>query len=260
MSWWSSATTTNIIDSSVSSMTSVGNVTKQTCAPLAAQTMKVTAKSCGNTVIRGNTFSQKQVMDVTCAQNAAQQANSQMNVDQKADQMAKSLTAALALTPGSAEATNITKMSMAIGTVVKNKIDQTLNSASAAAIDVYVNSCPSSPGYSSEPHDISIIDNQFLQFSNTIANLSQTSSQISSAVNSLKQYVKQVADAKRPGLFGDFGPIVAVVVAVIALAFAAKMMRKRGLTQGGSGDAKSARIIRNIVLSLAALAVALFAL
>ena len=257
MSWWSSATTNNIIDQSVSSMTSVGNITKQICAPVAMSAITLSLVSCGDLVIRGNTFSQKQEMNVKCVQTAAQQANSQTNVDQKSDQLAKSLTAALSLTPGSAEANNIAKMSTAVGNVVRNEVDQAVASATGTALNISASTCPSSPDYvPSASHNLSFLDNQLGQYSSTYADLTQNSTQIASAVNDLKQYIKQVADAKKPGLFGDIGPIVGVIVAVVALALAAKMMRARsGLVHGGAGPALVATI-----LSLAALAGAIFAM
>lgn len=260
MSWWSSATTNNIIDQSVTSMTSVGNITKQICAPVAMSATTLSLESCGGLVIRGNTFTQEQKMNVKCVQTAAQQANSQTNVDQKSDQLAKSLTAALALTPGSAEANNISKMSTAVGNVVKNVVDQAVESATGAAINISASTCPNSPNYDpTASHDLSFIDNQLGQYSSTYVDLVQNSTQIASAVNDLKQYIKQIADAKRPGIFGDFGPIVGVIVAVVALALVAKMMRARklgsGLIQGGAGPALVATI-----LSLAALAAAIFAM
>ena len=242
-------------------MTSVGNITKQACAPVAMSAMTISLTSCGNLVIRGNTFSQKQEMNVKCVQSAAQQANSQTNVDQKTDQLAKSLTAALALTPGSAEATNIAKMSTTVGSVVKNEVDQAVTSATGAVMNLSASTCPSSANYvPSASHDLSFLDNQLNQYSSTYADLTQNSTQIASAVNDLKQYIKQIADAKRPGIFGDFGPIVGVIVAVIALAFAAKMLRARGGLGSGLVHGGGLTSLMKTVLSLAALAMALFAI
>ena len=257
MSWWSGASTDNIIDNAVSSMTSVGNSAQQACAPAAAQSIALSLKSCGDLTISGNDFTQKQIMNVKCSQDATQEAKSQTNIDQKTDQLATSLTAALAITPGSAEATNIAKMSTAVGSVVKNVVEQAVTSATNSTIHIDGSTCPTNANFvSGGSHNLSFRDNLITQISTTSTDLVQKSTQVASAVNDLKQYVKQIADAKRPGIFGDFGPIVGVVVAVIALAFAAKMMRARsGLVHGGGLTP-----LMKTVLSLAALAAAIFAI
>ena len=203
----------NVVDQYLSTMINVDQSSSQDCSPSTSIDQGIWAEApisgCpgGSSIeISGNVFNATSTVTVACALKAIQDANASATIDAKIKQMAEAVTQALSFNPAKSEAENISRLTAAIGTNIKQAIKQTSNPSSAISQSIIAKKyC-----------DVKIHDNTFNAASTMIVSSIMDSQSVSKAVADLKTAVDQSAKAKQESLFAILA-IIAVIVIVIFL-------------------------------------------
>jgi len=233
----------NVVDQHLSTMINVDQSSSQDCSPSTTIDQGIWAETpitgCpeGSSIeISGITFNATSTVSVACALKAIQDSSASATIDAKIKQMAEAVTQALSLNPAKAEAENISRLTAAIGTNIKQAIKQTSNPSSAISQSII-----------EKKHcDTKIRDNTFNAASTMIVSSIMDSQSVSKAVADLKTAVDQSAKAKQESLFAILA-IIAVIVIVIFLGGG-----KKGLagTPGKPGAKMVALMTKILVIAL----------
>ncbi|MDE2095905.1 MAG: hypothetical protein KGL39_01510 [Patescibacteria group bacterium] len=202
----------NIIDNSISSMTSVVNDVVQKCSPTVniSQVISSTQTNCKNAKIHINNVKMRAIgqINLQCAQSAAQSGTVTTQIEQQAKQMAEAISQSLSLNPGSTKAENIMRMSMNVAVAIKNSTEQVIAAAASASQAI------TNEQSGGETCDI-LVD--FIDMDAMVVNVSkgiQKSEQVATAVSALKQIATQEAIAKQSNMI-----ILLIIAIVIAIGF-----------------------------------------
>ena len=195
------AVTKNIINQHMSASVKVLNDTVQNCGTQMTQEQLLDVAGSGNTV-RHVDFSSMMSADISCSQTASVQNDISQKLSSKMEQMAKSIMGAISLNPGNAEATNISKASLALGTTIRNSFNQNCGSSlnSNQTLKVGGNN-----------NTIEFIS--YKQAASIVKNCVQNSSAVTSAKQDLEAAIKQVATAEKKGL--SLMMLVVIILGII---------------------------------------------
>ena len=117
------AITKNIIDNHMSATAEVLNESIQDCGGDIDQEQSLVIGGKHST-LRNVDMSSNVAVDFSCSQTASAQTDVDQKLSAKMEQMAKSVMGAISLNPGTAEASNITKLCLNLGTAVHSTFNQ----------------------------------------------------------------------------------------------------------------------------------------
>ena len=206
------ATSTNIIDQHINSSIEVLNTTIQDCSSAISSQQGLDIGG-DNNVISGNVSDSFISADITCTQSAKVQNDITNKVNAKMKQMAKAILGALSLNPGSAKAKNVTKLSIALGTSIKNTFNQKCQSALTSNQVLRVTGSGNT-----------IRGNTFKSVQKIVKNCVQTSQAVTAAKNDLETVTDQTAASEKKGIDLSFIIMIVLVVLGFAAAFYFKGM------------------------------------
>jgi hypothetical protein len=237
-----SVNSTNLVESTVSAMISSLNSASTNC-PATTQISQIASITAGpectsaDVHIDGVSFDATGTVDATCLATVSQKNDVSATIEQVAKQQAESISQQLSLNLGSTNATNIARLTSALGVSVSNVVSLQVSAAAAsqqaAILDLHAKgSCRGS---------LANITAKSIQ--QAVAKGVLDSGQAAKAKADLKQAIDQEAHAKMQSLLMIIVAIVALVVCGIILAIVLKGGKKNNPANVPAQDPASAALL-----------------
>lgn len=192
------ASTKNIIETSIDLSINVITTAMQDCATTLTQDQLLQVIGDGNSVSHVN-FRSMMNTDISCMQETKVQNDISSKISNKMEQMAKSILGALSLNPGNADAENIIKNSIKLGTKIQSAFNQKCGTEIKSSQTLKVQG---------DNNIISFIS--FDQAISLIKNCVSHSSAVNDIKNDIENTAKQIASAEKKGISLMFLAIIVI--------------------------------------------------
>lgn len=179
---------TNIVDNAVQATVEIINQAMQDCSTQMRQDQLVHVKG-NNNVTEGIDFSQMMSADISCTQETQISNEIQQTIDQEMQQRASAIMGAISLNPGSADASNIMKGFVDLGTAVHSNFTQRCASALTSTQALVVEGDGNVTRFLS-----------YKQAADILKRCSTDSHAVTKAKQDLKQKISQIAKAEKKGI------------------------------------------------------------